>query len=409
VTLRLAEPRTQNPGDIVPVCFTAPVSENHVPSLHLPDDRRDDFPDGEIDVHGKDLPILDEFDFPADLLGGPVPNPLLLDAPPAIDPYGSDFAGPLNSDVLMLLDEMSPPEREARLAELRAMDAEALKRANIAARNYQMLSGLGLGNAQKETLWAGAVAPPATKRKAATDGRQTKGKRTRKRKDPVEEVSEAEEEEDSDDAPDEPPVEKPKKPVPEAKQVQKGPSGREGATPKWAETAQRFLTSTELGSEWAALLVLWYGREKRAGFEGTVSTAFSPLPLTSCDNADTSSISDEITSSKAAAQGGQRLGVESKKSYAHHRRCRCIWKRLVGVVDRYQSRLAWIRTAIVAGRRFMGTDGFVRDKRVLERANGTEMVARRYARSIARLGRGSCRGHVGASGNGKVRSFFHWH
>jgi hypothetical protein len=42
-----------------------------------------------------------------------------------------------------------------------------------------MLNGMGLGDAQKETLWGGAVAPPA-KRKSVNQKRKGQGKRARK-------------------------------------------------------------------------------------------------------------------------------------------------------------------------------------------------------------------------------------
>ncbi|KAJ7662940.1 hypothetical protein B0H14DRAFT_2280556, partial [Mycena olivaceomarginata] len=45
-----------------------------------------------------------------------------------------------------------------------------------------------------------------------------------------------------------------------------------GAAPKaWANTAQLWLAKEDLGTGWAGLLGVWWKREERAGFEGTVT------------------------------------------------------------------------------------------------------------------------------------------
>jgi hypothetical protein len=193
------------------------------------------------------------------------------------------------------------------------MDAESLSRQNNAARNYYMLNGVGLGDAAKETLWGGAEVP--AKRKAATEGKKKGGKRVKKNKDPVEEVSDGEEDSESEDEPEQVPAPAPgpektkvkaaAKPKAPAKARRKG-----GAASKaWANTAQLWLAKEDLGTGWAGLLGVWWKREERAGFEGTVSTVVVLLSMLPCFvTASDFTLLESLPSCGKAAQGGGGLG-----------------------------------------------------------------------------------------------------
>jgi hypothetical protein len=227
-----------------------------------------------------EIDLSEEFNFPDHLMPGPAANAFVLGAPPPpppVDPYGTGFAVPLCSDLRLRLEELAPTERASRVEELRTMDAEGLTRQNNSARNYYMLNGLGLGDAAKETLWGGSEVP--AKRKAAKEGRKKGGKKARKTKDPVEEVSDEDEGSESEDEADQTPAPGPEKT--KAKKApakpKKAPAGRGGgasaASKAWADTAQLLLAKDDFGAEWASLLGVWWKREERAGFEGTVSNA----------------------------------------------------------------------------------------------------------------------------------------
>jgi hypothetical protein len=215
---------------------------------------------------------LEEFNFPDHLLPGPVAGALVLDgSAPWIDPYGLDFAVPLNADLLMELEVLAAGDREVRLDMLQKMDTKALTGENNRARNRYMPDGMGLGDAEKETLWGGAEAPP-TKRKAKKQSGKKPSKRARKMRDPVEEASDEEEEEESgSDVPKEVTIKSKAKAPAKGKQV----AGKEG----WAVTAKGFLMNAGLGSGWEVLVGVWWVQEERAGFEGTVSNVSALLPL----------------------------------------------------------------------------------------------------------------------------------
>ncbi|KAJ7743980.1 hypothetical protein B0H14DRAFT_3514772 [Mycena olivaceomarginata] len=193
---------------------------------------------------------LEEFNFPDHLLPGPVAGVLVLDGSvPRIDPYGLDFAVPLNADLLMELEALAAGDREVRLDMLQKMDAKALTGENNRARNRYMLDGMGLGDAEKETLWGGAEAP-LTKRKAKKQSASDEEK----------------EEESGSDVPEEVTIKSKAKAPAKGKQV----AGKEG----WAVTAKGFLMNADLGSRWEVLVGVWWVQEERAGFEGT---PISPL------------------------------------------------------------------------------------------------------------------------------------
>jgi hypothetical protein len=238
----------------------------------------DTFSDAEIQamIRSGDLPAdFEEFNFPdpGDLM--PMHSGLTgvgvgLGLEPSTNPYGADFAVPLCSDLLLRLEEMPPDAREGKIAELKTMSAERLERENITAQNYYVLNHLGLNDAQKETLWGGAVAPPA-KRKARKQGqRKGKGRGKRARKE-VEEESESEEMDGEDEAEGEtdPSTEQGKQ---KEKAVKTAPqAAKSKASSAWAEKARTFLGNKEYGPKWLALLALWWKREEDAGFESPMS------------------------------------------------------------------------------------------------------------------------------------------
>ncbi|KAJ7795040.1 hypothetical protein B0H14DRAFT_2392076 [Mycena olivaceomarginata] len=145
---------------------------------------------------------------------------------------------------------------------LKTLNVEELERENNAARNYYLLEGLGLDNAEKETLWGGTVAP--TKRKAETQGKRKSGKGGKRSKKQVEE--EPEEANESDN--------KTRDEASEAEVASKV-SGRNTAKAKgtaaknqWALKAQRELEAKDYGDSWNVLVRLWWSREETAGFAG---------------------------------------------------------------------------------------------------------------------------------------------
>jgi hypothetical protein len=75
----------------------------------------------------------------------------------------------LSSDLLLRLNSLTLEEREVKIAQLKGMSAEEVERENNAARNYYFLNNLGLGDADRKTLWGGTVVPPV-KHKAAGVG-----------------------------------------------------------------------------------------------------------------------------------------------------------------------------------------------------------------------------------------------
>jgi hypothetical protein len=226
---------------------------------------------------------LDDLNFPADLL--PIVDAGVAAEPPSepsplIDPYSTDFAAKLSSDLLLRLGSLTSDARELKIAQLKAMSAEDVERENNAARNYYFLNDLGLGDAHKETLWGGTVAPPV-KRKAAGEGRKRSRKKSRKGIEVEDEGGD--EGEDSEEEP-EPDPETPTRTgegnqnrgAKAARATKKGKPTRE-----WAETADTFLGNKEYGPQWTALRALWWKREEDAGFAGTVSKAVKHRSRTS--------------------------------------------------------------------------------------------------------------------------------
>jgi hypothetical protein len=73
------------------------------------------------------------------------------------------------------------------------------------------------------------------------------------------------------------PTKKEKARAPQAATKPKGAAAKsKGAakdTKAWAATAQELLMQTDFGGGWTALVDVWWKREKRVGFEGTVSNA----------------------------------------------------------------------------------------------------------------------------------------
>ncbi|KAK7053872.1 hypothetical protein R3P38DRAFT_3305269 [Favolaschia claudopus] len=221
----------------------------------------DTFSDAEIRAH-LGLPAdFDEFDFPPDLMPGLAVNPLVLNGFEPVEPSMPEFAAPLGAELKLQLDSMVGEARLMRMAELQKLDASALERENNSVRNRYMLNALGLGDAEKETLWGGSKADAsAPKRKAPKDDGREDGKRRRKRKDPVLESEEEEPEEDDEEG--------------------KGSEEEEGgnsdkssqatsASIEILRTAQAFLTQAEYGDTWGTLLAVWWKREERVGFVGT--------------------------------------------------------------------------------------------------------------------------------------------
>jgi hypothetical protein len=145
------------------------------------------------------------------------------------------------------------------------------------------------------------------KRKAATEGWKNGGKKARKTKDPVEEVSDKEEESESEDEPEQMPAPGPEK----TKAKAPAKAGRKGgaASKAWADTAQLLLAKDNFSAEWAGLLGVWWKREERAGFEGTVSnavdTAVNASVLLDSSNF---TLPESLPSCWKAAQGGGGLG-----------------------------------------------------------------------------------------------------
>ncbi|KAJ7791852.1 hypothetical protein B0H14DRAFT_2624629 [Mycena olivaceomarginata] len=179
------------------------------------------------------LPVrLEEFDFPDHLLPGPVAGVLVLDgSAPRINPYGLDFTVPLNADLLMELEALPAGDQEVRLDMLQKMDTKALMGENNRARNHYMLDGMGLGDAEKETLWGGTEAP-LTKHKAKKQNGKKPSKRARKTRDPVEEARDEEEEEESgSDVPEEVAVKAKAKALAKGKQVAGKKVGRNKPIP----------------------------------------------------------------------------------------------------------------------------------------------------------------------------------
>jgi hypothetical protein len=216
-----------------------------------------------------------KFDFPDGLVAGVnaiAPGTLLPGLGlPAEEPYGGGFAGPLSADLLLKLDEMTVDTREPRIAELKKMDTEMLERENNKVRTYYMLNGMGVGDAQKETLWGGAVAPPA-KHQLVNQKQKGQGKRARKQLEDLEVQMQGEASdsgtEGEEEAMKEAPSQKPDRPTktPSATKDKKKDMG------VWQDKAQVFLSNKDNGEKWRALLVLWWDREEAADFKGTVST-----------------------------------------------------------------------------------------------------------------------------------------
>jgi hypothetical protein len=177
--------------------------------------------------------------------------------------------------LLIQLEELSEEARTARITELKGMDARQLESENAAARNRNMLNILGLGDAQKETLWgSGTAPPPKPKPKAKPKARMALGKRARKGgKRPAEDDDESSGSESESEGEGGPPAKKQAPSQKAAKTAVAASGGRTvKAASKWAETARTFLTSKVYGGNWLVLVGLWWSREEDAGFQGSVST-----------------------------------------------------------------------------------------------------------------------------------------
>lgn len=222
---------------------------------------------------------FDEFDFPASVLPGPVATPVGLQQLPydtgfaggegwsaaaegslyvegtaaEVDPYSTGFAGPLGPGLVMRLGELGAAARAAKIEDLKLMSAEGIERENNSASNFYTLNTLGLGEAEKETLWGGAV-PPKPKQKTATQGKRG-GKRKATPGD-SDEGGEGSEEE----------------PQAGTKRGTKAKAAKATvAGDEWAKTAKAFLSNKEFGTQWTVLLAAWWAREESFDFVGTVS------------------------------------------------------------------------------------------------------------------------------------------
>lgn len=227
----------------------------------------DTFSDAEVQAHIRaGAADFDEFDFPEELMPGPVNLNAGLGL--VLDPYSTGFAGALSSDLLLRLEEMTSEAREAKVVELKGMTVDDLERENNAARNYYMLNSLGLSNTQKETLWGGAIAPPV-KRKPPTQGKR-KGKKARKELAALENETEGE---DSDEGTEPEDTQTGAQASRQPTRQKQGVVGKAAhGTMGWEKTVRSFLGNKEYGEDWTALLALWWKREEAVGFEGTVST-----------------------------------------------------------------------------------------------------------------------------------------
>jgi hypothetical protein len=249
----------------------------------------------------------DKFDFPADLISGVshvTPGTLLPGLGlPAEDPYGGGFPGPLSADLLLQLAEMTVDARETRIAELKQMDAATLERENNKARTYYMLNGMGLGDAQRETLWGGTVAPPA-KCKSPNQKRKGSGKRARKELKDLEVQLQGEDSDSGTEGEEEGSREAPSS---KADHPTKTPRATKKSAGAWQDKAQEFLSNKDVGEKWTALLGLWWEREEAAGFKGTVSIDL--FKRRSAGNADdVNARPDQNICVKETAQGSGRLG-----------------------------------------------------------------------------------------------------
>jgi hypothetical protein len=252
------------------VPFTDTFTDNQIRDFI----RGGDLGDLSVDL-SVDLPLeLDEFSFPADLMPTCVDPATVLPGlgAPIVDPYDMAFAAPPSGDLLLMLEKMTPDERATKVEALKGMSGDGIEKENNAARNYFMLNSLGLSDAEKETLWGGAVAPPAVKRKApAKEKRRSK----KARKEVEVEESEGEEEEASENEPETP------TPHENATNQRQKPTGNTAAKGKgtaaavgWERKALSELESKDYGEKWKALVSLWWKREEGAGFKGTVSKPF---------------------------------------------------------------------------------------------------------------------------------------
>jgi hypothetical protein len=222
-----------------------------------------------------DLEFSDELVQAAGAAAGAIYPGLGMAVGLVVDRYGTEFAAPLSGDMVLRLEAMSAEEQAEKIEMLKTLNVEELERENNATRNYSLLEGLGLDNAEKETLWGGTVAP--TKRKAETQGKRKSGKGGKRSKKQVEE--EPEEANKSDN--------KTGDEVSEAEVASKV-SGRNTAKAKgtaaknqWALKVQRELEAKDYGDSWNVLVRLWWSREETAGFAGSVSKS-----LISVDSAD---------------------------------------------------------------------------------------------------------------------------
>lgn len=172
---------------------------------------------------------------------------------------------PLGADLLMRLEKMPADARQEKIEHLKTLTAEALQRENYAAANYFLLNGLGLGDADKETLWGGAVVP--AKRKAAEKKGGKKAKKAKRAQREVEEEEPSASEEEDEDKEEE----RASPPAASAKPRRTTAGSASTRQKAWAERFRAFLVNAELGEGWSSLVGAWWGREESNGFTGTVS------------------------------------------------------------------------------------------------------------------------------------------
>ncbi|KAF7342848.1 hypothetical protein MSAN_02000900 [Mycena sanguinolenta] len=223
-------------------------------------------------------PPFDEFDFSDEMLAmTSTPAVLLpgLGLATAVNPYDTRFAVPLSTDLLLRLEEMPEAARAARVEQLAGLDAAALERENNAARNFHLLNNMGLGDAQKETLWSGTTAPPPkAKRKAGKEGRRGRGKKSRMLKEvEASEDSDTGSESEGDKAEDSAAGKTSggakEAGVTAAPAKTRATAAKGSSSSKWAETARTFMLNKPYGDAWQSLVGVWWAREERAGFVGT--------------------------------------------------------------------------------------------------------------------------------------------
>ncbi|KAJ7608100.1 hypothetical protein DFH06DRAFT_1347134 [Mycena polygramma] len=249
-----AQPAAPNPGNAQPAVpnrgnAEALNDEDILRHLGTPMQMEDDFSlAGSGSMNFDDLGTLDSsFNFPDDIMPGPVPNNgelLFSGMLPPVDPYSNGFAAALCNDLQflqMILEELDTGARESRIAYLQLLTAEEVERENNVARNHYMLRGLGLGDEQKETLWGGTGKAKA-KRQRKSELEQLEGEEDRESETESEALSNAKKTQKTRPAP------------PEAKPMRGGATSTKDQQPKeWAVKAKAFLCNADFGWRWDAL------------------------------------------------------------------------------------------------------------------------------------------------------------